>query len=448
MKTNKITSQPPVYNHEGGKASRQTPLAELERTVTNCLLFENTFYESGNDIADRIRILVGQCKPQDVAGLAQYTRDKLGLRHVSLYLAASLAYTRPRVPNLVANTVDNVIKRADELAEFLSLYWLVNGTKGSTKKAPLSAQVKKGLALAFTKFDEYQLGKYNRDADIKMRDVLFLCHAKPASPEQDALWKKLVNNTLAIPDTWETQLSGGADKKETFTRLIAEGKLGQLALIRNLRNMHEAGVSRTVVKEALASAKTWGILPYQFLSAMGAAPTYESDLEDLMLRNVRDLPKLQGRTVLLVDVSPSMEGALSSRSQMTRIGAACGLAIQLREQCEDVRIFPFSSVCLEIPQRRGNALAEAIYKAVPHDGTLISNALSVVHRACGRVDRVVMVTDEQSQDGIIPPTATHGYLINVAAYKPGLSTHGGWQRINGFSERVVEWIQATESHAE
>ena len=65
---------------------------------------------------------------------------------------------------------------------------------------------------------------------MKHRDVPFLCHAKPQHEAQAALWKKLVENTLESPDTWEVALSAGKDKRENFERLLHEGKLGGPAL--------------------------------------------------------------------------------------------------------------------------------------------------------------------------------------------------------------------------
>ena len=109
-----------------------------------------------------------------------------------------------------------MIERADELVEFVALYW-------KEEKQPLSAGFKRGLARAFTKFDAYQLAKYDRESVVKLRDVLFLCHAKPKDEAQAALWKKLAENTLESPDTWEVALSAGKDKRENFERLLREG---------------------------------------------------------------------------------------------------------------------------------------------------------------------------------------------------------------------------------
>ena len=71
---------------------------------------------------------------------------------------------------------------------------------------PLSGQVKKGLAAAFPKFDEHQLAKYDHSGPIKLRDVLFLCHAKPRDDAQAGVWRKLIWGRLVVSDTWEGTL--------------------------------------------------------------------------------------------------------------------------------------------------------------------------------------------------------------------------------------------------
>jgi 60 kDa SS-A/Ro ribonucleoprotein len=133
----------------------------------------------GIDIAKRIEELVAASKLEDVAALAREARTAMQLRHAPLFLTRELARRAGAGP-LVAETLEHVIQRADELSEFVSLYW-------KEKKQPLSAGAKRGLAQAFTKLDAYQLAKYNRDAAVKLRDVLFLCHAKPKDAEQEAV---------------------------------------------------------------------------------------------------------------------------------------------------------------------------------------------------------------------------------------------------------------------
>src|SRR5215469_15637799 len=224
----------PVRTHEGAVAQKVDAKSELRRTVLTCLLWEDTFYEKGNHIAKRLAALAAENKPEVVAALAREARDEMQLRHAPLFLVRELA-RRKGAGKLVADALETIIQRADELGEFVALYW-------KEKKQPLSAGAKRGLARAFTKFDAYQLAKYNRDSVVKLRDVLFLCHAKPKDAEQAAVWKKLVENTLESPDTWEVALSAGKGKREVFERLLGEGKLGGLAVLRNLRLMLAAGV--------------------------------------------------------------------------------------------------------------------------------------------------------------------------------------------------------------
>jgi hypothetical protein len=433
MKTN-LKQKSVVHTHEGAPAIPSNAYTELRRAVLACMLWEDQFYESGEDIAARIGALVKQVPSEKVAQLAIDARTKFKLRHAPLLLVRELA--RSAKGNIVGRTLSEVIQRADELSEFVSIYW-------KDKKQPLSKQVKVGLAHAFTKFNAYALGKYKGDDKaVKLRDVLFLCHAKPKDEAQAATWKKLVNGTLEIPDTWEVALSGGADKKETFERLIREQKLGYLALLRNLRKMLEVGVDESLVRAALsAGAQNSKALPFRFIAAARAAPRFEPQLDAAMQIAVAEMPKLLGTTAFLVDVSGSMDAALSARSDLKRMDAACGLAIMGRELCTDCRVFAFSDHLAEIPARRGMGLADAIQKSIPHGGTNLGGAVQWINQNV-KYDRLVVVTDEQSQSPVGAPT-TKGYMVNVASYKNGIG-YGPWTRLDGFSEAILTYIQEAE----
>ena len=432
----------PVRTHEGAVAQRVDAKTELRRTVLTCLLWEDTFYEKGNDIATRMAELVARTKPEETAALAREARDKMQLRHAPLFLTRELARRKNAGP-LVAETLENVIQRADELGEFVSLYW-------KDQKQPLSAGVKRGLARAFTKFDAYQLAKYNSDrvGAVKLRDVLFLCHAKPKDAEQEAVWKKLVENTLESPDTWEVALSAGKDKRENFERLLCEGKLGGMAVLRNLRLMLASGVDPKLIRERLEKGVARA-LPFRFVTAARHAPKLEDAIEKAMLHGIAGFEKLPGATGLVVDVSGSMDGRLAGKSETTRMDAAAGLAILLREKAEDYSVATFSDACVEIPARRGFALRDAITASQAHSGTYLKRALMELRdkRDWRLLDRVIVITDEQSHDGILPSWTKRAYVVNVAPYKHGVSYGNGWTHIDGWSERIVDYIGATETEA-
>ena len=435
-KLNKILK---AFTHEGGKAKRFTPETELRRTLMNCMLWEDTFYEDGVSIAERMARLVPLVAPQKVAALAIEAREAMKLRHAPLLIVREMArHEKHRV--LVADTLARIIQRPDEMTELLAIYWAdALGPMEQRKTRPVSAQIKKGLARALTKFDAYQLAKYDRDGPVRIRDVLFLVHAKPKDAAQEKMWKALVDGTLASADTWEVSLSAGKDKRATFERLIAEKKLGGLALLRNLRLMQNAGVPRETIAGALAAMRSDRILPFRFIAAARYAPDFEEELEASMLKSIRGYARLKGRTRLLVDVSGSMDAPLSAQSEMTRLEAACGLAILLREVCESVEIFTFSERVVKIPPRRGFALRDAIVASQPHGGTWLGKAVTEIDR---KGDRLVVFTDEQAHD-VVPTPKARGIMINVASYRHGVG-HGPWLKVDGFSEAVVTWIAAQE----
>ncbi|KYG19022.1 TROVE domain-containing protein [Bradyrhizobium sp. AT1] len=437
VRLNKIVR---AFTREGARAVRFTPEMELKRALMNCLLWEDQFYEDGVAIADRIKALVPKVAPARVAQLAIEAREVMKLRHAPLLVIREMARSEKHRA-LVADTLAQVIQRPDEMTELLAIYWAdALGPMQQRKRQPVSAQVKKGLARALTKFDAYQLAKWDRDGAVRIRDVLFLVHAKPKDAEQAKVWKQLVDGELASPDTWEVSLSAGKSKRETFERLIAERKLGGLALLRNLRLMQTAQVPRETIAGAIEAMRTDRILPYRFITAARYAPDFEPELEAAMLKSVKDHVRLPGRTRLLIDVSGSMFATLSAQSEMTRAEAACGLAILAREICDEVEIFTFSDRVVKVPPRRGFALRDAIINSQPHSGTWLGKAVAEIDR---KGDRLIVFTDEQSHDEVPEPRA-RGTIVNVASYQHGVG-HGAWTRVNGFSEAVVAWIAASET---
>ena len=428
-----------LRTHEGAPARHLSNELQLRRSVLACLLWETQFYEDGVEIGGRIAELVPKVEAERVAALAVEAREEMKLRHVPLLLVREMARHKTH-RGLVAETLERIIQRADELCEFVAIYW-------KDGRVPLSGQVKKGLAAAFPKFDEYQLAKYDRGGPIKLRDVLFLCHAKPRDDKQAGVWKKLIWGRLAVPDTWEVALSAtgasdGASKREAWTRLLAENKLGALALLRNLRNMKEAGVEEELVLAGLRGANTQRVLPFRFLAAARYAPQWEQALEQLMLKSTAEQEKLAGKTVLLVDVSGSMNWALSKRSEMKRTDAAYGLAVLMREIGERVAVFSFSDHLVEVPARRGFALRDAIEASQAHNGTYLGKAVEQLNEK-ERYDRLIVITDEQAHDTVPNPKGS-GYVINVASYKNGVG-YGKWTHIDGWSESVVEYIRTLET---
>lgn len=421
-----------AVTHAGTAVRAISAEKQLVRMTLANMLWEDQFYVDGKKSAEVIADLVKKCDAKFVSNIAILARTQFKLRHVPLLLARELA----RTSRLAAHVLNAVIQRPDEMSEFLSIYW-------KDGKIPLANQVKKGLATAFAKFNEYSLAKWDKNsAAVKMRDVMFLVHPKPASPEQAALFKRVASNELATPDTWETELSAGADKGQTFSRLMAEKKLGALAFLRNLRNMVQAGVDEQIIRTYAKTLDVSKVLPFRYIAAARIVPQFEDMLEAMMLKSLESHEKLPGKTKLYVDVSGSMFGAkISAKSDLERFDAAAALAILCREICEEVEIYSFSYDAVRVPARRGFALVEAIRNSQQHGGTNLGSSLKSSASKC---DRVIVFTDEQSHDTVNAPAfGAKGYVINVAAYQNGVN-HDKWLTVSGFSEAVINYIQAVE----
>lgn len=482
MKLNLKASKPAVL--AAPVKSTAESMLELRRSVATCLLWEDTFYEDGEGLAQRLARLVPLCPFDFVAAVAVEARTKHMLRHVPLLLLRELLRHPQRVPAQVRELFPAIITRADQLAEFVKVYWATNGGKKT-----LPAQAKKGLALAFEQFNAYALAKNDhQSAEVRLRDVAFLAHPQSAKDERGVLFTpapkeriykdrlgkvlgigkvvrydkttlaQLCEGRLPTPDTWEVALSAAkspSDKAEVWLRLLAEGQLGGLAWLRNLRNMAEVGVLHETITDYGAGlaerGKLKGILPFQFLTAARINPWAESTLGALMLLAVKDLTlALAGQTLVLVDVSGSMDSKLSSKGDVTRLDAACGLAILAREVCQNVQVWTFSNRLVRVGAGEdtpsGFALRNVILKSQPHSGTALRGAVLELHAHGMNYDRILVITDEQSTDGALPParSGAKGYIMNVAGYEKGVAT-GAWTTVSGWSPAVLNYIVEHEA---
>lgn len=428
---------PSAVTAEGAKAKNIKPVDQLRRLVMACMLWEDNFYVNGKDVVTMIKEICNELSAQDILMQALQCHTLGNLRHIPLLLIVEALKKQSggNHPFDFSTAITTICHRPDQMTELLALYW-------KDGKKPLASQLKKGLAKAFTQFDAYQLAKWDRDAPIKLRDVLFLCHAKPKDEAQAATWKQLIDGTLPTPDTWETKLSSGQDKKESFTDLLQRGKLGRLATLRNLRTMQSEGVDVQLVKQGLMQDAR-PLLPFQYLVAAKHCPQWESMIDEAMIKGMEGKKKLLGRTILLVDVSGSMDAPISSKSELTRMDAACAMAILLREVCADCEIFSFSNNLAVIPNRRGMALRDAIVTSQMHGGTYLGNAINMVLSLSinkAKFDRIIVITDEQSADPIPQHLTPGNWIVNVGVNKNGIDYNNAWNLISGFSEGIVDFI--------
>lgn len=440
--------------YEGGAATIPRPEFELRRIVVTYLLGEDTFYESGQSIMSRMESLVSQCSAEFVSNLAIEARERFYLRHTPLFILVEMAKNE-HTRSLVRTTAERVIKRADEMGEALAIYWR-DRTDNQKKRIP--RQLKLAIADAFHRFDEYQLSKYSGgNRGVTIRDAMFLCHPKPKNAEQAAIFKRIAEKELKPADTWERRISSTAGdetaKKTHWTELIENGKLGGLALLRNIRNMIESGISEETIKSALAENKFNRVLPFRFLAAMKNVPhTLEKPIFEAMFKRVQK-NSLHGESIILLDASGSMNwNKISTRSDMTAWEVAMGVGVIGESMSETSRVYQYDND-LYAAKGSGYTLYRSLRDEYRGGGTntgyCAKQALSYVPEA----DRIIIFTDEQSADRLPRlENGMRGYIINVSSYNRGMASvndenfsKDGWVRISGFSEAIFDFILEYEN---
>lgn len=473
MKTNVKKTSPNAY---GNQTRELTAYEKLQRSAINCLLWEDTFYEDGESIADRIKNYMEQVTPEQARSVLKEAKVENKLRHMPLFLLVNMA----KNGYLTAEDVANTITRVDDMSELLSLYWSTDwkDSTGNTvkNKHTVPKSIVKGIQKALPKFDEYQLAKYRGDRyDVSLKTVIKMTHPKPENAEMEALWGRAINGNLATPDTWEVGLTNchtPAEKKEFWTRMLTEktekgfNKLGALALIRNLRNMQSVNVDEDNIRSALGSASMSKILPFQLVTAARYAPQLEDVLETKLLESIDSMEKLEGDTVVLLDTSGSMRSPLSGKGETTCQDVAASMGAIIRGVCNKSIIYTFQESIQAVPSgRKGFALIDCVRRA-PSGGTSVIDCTNDAIRLYkeshnGKYPaRVIVVTDEQTNsDGTGRswrrgttvkldnlPSNCNGYIINVGTYENGVGYNNScnYVHINGWSENVLKYISSYE----
>jgi len=467
MRTNTKTKRPDVRKDPnvrlaggfGTAAAKQNDYQLLRRALMSTLLFEPLAYESGSHNAQNIQQLIPKVDPELVVELAIEARFVGQLRHAPLWVAVNML-RHDTHKRYVGDLLVRIINRPDELAEVLSLYWKVNG-----KRVPIANQLKDGLVGAFGKFNEYQLAKWNRERDIRLLDVMRLVHPTPVDQYQSDLWGRLRDNKLSIPDTWEVELSKGGDKKAAWTRLLKEKRLGGMALLMNLRNMEQANVDVNTISDGINNANARWLLPLSFIKAAEAAPRFERELNTLMIKSLADQPKLPGHSIIIVDVSGSMNEPVSGKSQYKRVDVAKALAMIAvsmshtsavfvtagndgRRQHATQPIKPYTGFDLF----NSDSYARAKYE-VGGGGIFTRQALEYIREYVENKnpERIIVITDSQDCDypekRVPHPFGKYNYIIDISAHAHGVAYEGVWTaEVTGWSERFINFINYLENN--
>jgi len=521
-----VSKTPDTRTFQGAPGWTRTPQSELFLLSTGAFLDgKGSFYESGNEQDARHHRLVQQLAVEDFdwfANFVKWLRTEGNMRTASLMAAADGIKARLdaglQAPlNSVMPTnrevIDSVLRRPDEPGELLA-YW----TSMYGRRVP--KPVKRGIADAVRRlYSGKSLLKYDTASHgYRFGDVLNLVHAAPdpdkpwqgelfryaldrrhhaatAEPPESNRTLQLNAKLLALPVeerrafvyaddaptflaeagfTWEMLagwLQGPLDKR-VWEAMIPS--MGIMALCRNLRNFDETGVSDDTAQLVINRLKDpeqirkSRMLPFRFHSAYREAPSlrWGHALDAALTASLVNVPSLDGRTLIMVDTSSSMEDLVSGKSTVKRWDLATLFGVALGHRCTEAEVVSFSSLAKYwgdpsgadtkvFSLRKGESLLRSIERW-KNDGFFLGGGTETtlaVKRHFSGHSRVVIITDEQSgsvgDPGAVIPRDTPLYTWNIAGYAAGHGQSGSNARFTfgGLTDSAFRLIPLLEAGA-
>lgn len=386
-----------TVNKSGHVAYAMTDKTKLVTQVLCSFFDEEQFYgKNTEDMTQTIKRVIAS-EPEFVSKLAVYARRVFNMRSVAHVLTAYLAH-EPNGKPYVRKTVKGVSVRGDDITEIMAFYLATFGK-------PIPNALKKGINDVITEFDEYTLAKYKGEGkSLKMRDLLCLCRPTPKDEEQSAMWKRCIEGNLATPETWETQLSANGNSAETWEKLISSGKVGYMALLRNLRNIIKASpanieeVYKTI--EDPERVKKSKQLPFRFLSAYKSISDIAGSraltaLEKAINVSADNLPRLSGTTVIAVDISGSMSSPISTKSDIKCYEIGLLLGLIANKICDNSIFYVFNSQIAKYPVTTFTPILETVTRSNCGGGTNMYLPFDAMLRDNVKADRVIIISDNE-----------------------------------------------------
>lgn len=462
----KTHAQPNAVTYEGGDAFEKS----LEQDWLNNLfsnMLENRFYESGDEQMNRYiqltQKMLEKYGAKFVGRAAYFARNTLGMRSISQLTAAML---NPVQFEGKRDFFKNYMKRPDDVSEIFAIVESLGDKR--------SHALVRGAGDYISGLSAYQMDKYAmRNKDWSMIDLINVTHAKGDVVD------KFYNGVLEKADTWEQKISAAKDEDEknaNWRELVEGGKLGYLALIRNLNNILAANISEDWIERYLVPQLTNQdkihkslVFPYQIYTAYKNLKVREVNtvfaLNKAFRTSVDNIPGLDGRSLVVLDVSGSMEDRVSGNSNMTikEVCACYAAAIYLANPDSD--FIKFGTEARFCSYSRLNNVFDIIEKMQHNSGCGYgTNIVPVFLMLKKHYDRIFLFSDMQvmsdnryysnsmaAQDAMKEYFKDYGrtkiYSIDMGNYQTQIANpmRGDLTLLTGFSDKVFKFISLMES---
>jgi len=398
--------------------------ALAQYAVTGC--FNSTFYASADAHLAKVLDLAYTVEPQFVAKTAIYSREHGYMKDMPALLVAALSVANPE---LCATTFSRVIDDAKMLRNFVQII-----RSGVTGRKSLGTQPKRLVKSWLDARSEDSLFRSSVGQSPSLVDVIKMVHPKPSNDARRAFYGYLLNreqqaqhlpqvlkdfeafkhgDSTAVPDV-PFQMLTALNLSSVQWTAIAKNASWQMTRM-NLntfarhgvfkhRGMTELIADRLRDASAIRKARAF---PYQLLAAYRSSgtevPTLVKDaLQDAMEHAVCNVPAIDGKVYVLVDVSGSMSTPITghrqgSTSAMRCIDGAALVAAAILRQNRSAEVIPFEQkVVTQLSLNSRDSVMTNAQKLAGGGGTDCSAPLKSLNQRKAKGDLVVFVSDNES----------------------------------------------------
>lgn len=499
---------PDTTNVQGKEAYSQDKWLKL-LTMLNTLKLENQFYRSESKTMSELRSLMMECAQADPYFTAQcivYSRCVgEGMRSIN-HLAA--VYLAPHLGGLdwgkrfygLWNKKEGkggTVFRPDDISEIVAAYTALN-EKGITNA------MKKGFKSALENMDSYSLLKYKP----ALLDIINLVHPNPNASKavvnyndkKVSVFEAIMKGYNVSADTWEVAQSDAGQivakavkegklskteaeevlkeaKSDNWEALLADGKLGILAALRNIRSILLAKPKPTTIDllcELLSDGvaiRKGKVMPYQIDMANEVLNAEFSDANsrkiskallagyELALPNLAEL--LTGDTLVMVDFSGSMTTGVVDPKRKTRYRSTCmdkaALIAATIAKATNADVIRFGSRAEYVKYNTNLdvfSLAGSLKQGM--GGTNLSEAWRVAQASGRKYTRVFILSDNECNIGstykayqsYVEKTGDpYVYSVDLAAYGTNCIAGPKVRYYYGFGYTMFDDIASSEFNA-
>lgn len=421
-----------TVNEAGGIAYRFEPRHALAQyAATGCL--NDTFYAAAGAQLDTVLKLCQHVEPDFIARTALFARQRGHMKDLPALLCAVLTTRGPAGASMLAEVFDRVIDSPKMLRNFVQII-----RSGKVGRKSLGSMPKRLVRQWLESRSDEQLFRGSVGNTPSLADIIKMVHPQPGSSQREALYGYLIGrefdqtNLPALVRDFEAYKKTPKDERSTQPdvpfQMLTSLELGSQewkAIARRapwqttrmaLNSFARHGVFKDkrvtrLIADRLRDAQQVArsrVLPYQLMvaHAMVSADVPRSireALQDAMEIAMANVPTIEGKVYVLLDVSGSMHSPVTgyrkgSSSAVLCVHVAALIAAAILRKNPDAEVVPFHS---RVEAARLNPRDTVMTNAktlasLPSGGTDCSAPLHWLNKRKCTGDLVIFVSDNES----------------------------------------------------